>query len=144
MADDVPRILRPMADRLRPMLATFVPGAGDLSDEALEALLARVDERLAAEEPSLGRRLRLFVRVLDLFPLLGYGRTFRGLSPARRTEFCARVEKSRIALLRVGLWGLRTLLFLGWYGDPEVQARLGYRPDPRGWEAFEAPGRGAP
>jgi hypothetical protein len=84
------------------------------------------------------------VHVLHLFPLVGYGHTLAGLTPARREAFLARVEASRLPKFRVGLWGLRTLLFLGWYGDPEVQARLGYRPDPRGWEAFEAPGRGAP
>ncbi len=132
---EAPPILRPLAGPLGPMLETFVPAAKGLAPEALDALLARVDARLAAEEPGLGRRLRLFVRVMHLFPLVGYGRTFAGLSAARRTEFFARVERSRFPLLRVGLWGLRTLLFLGWYGDPEVQARLGYRPDPRGWEA---------
>lgn len=133
--EEAPRILRPLAAQLGPMLGTFVPEAAGLPPASLERLLAQVDARLAAEEPGLGRRLRLFVQVMHFFPLVGYGRTFAGLSPARRTEFFARVERSRFPLFRVGLWGLRTLLFLGWYGDPEVQARLGYRPDPRGWEA---------
>ncbi len=137
--DEAPKVLRPLAAHLGPMLATFVPAASSLSPEALDRLLARVDARLAAEDPGLGWRLRLFVRVMHFFPLVGYGRTFRGLPPARRLEFFGRVEQSRIALFRVGLWGLRTLLFLGWYGDPEVQAGLGYRPDARGWEAW-APG----
>lgn len=144
--DEAPRVLRPLAAQLGPMLATFIPGAAGLSQEALDRLLARVDARLAAEEPGLGRRLRLFVRVMHFFPLVGYGRTFGRLSQARRTEFFGRVEESRFALFRVGLWGLRTLLYLGWYGDSEVQAGLGYRPDPRGWAAWapRSSGRGAP
>ena len=41
-----------------------------------------------------------------------------------------------VQLIRAGFWGLRTLAFLGYYGQPETRAAIGYGPDARGWEAL--------
>ena len=128
-------ILRPLAARLRPLLATMVPAASGLDEAGLERVLARVDARLALEDPRLKWQLALFVRVLWWLPVLGTLRTFGGLSPAGREIFLHWVQACPVTKVRVGLWGLRTLLYLGWYGDPAVQAGLGYRPDFRGWDA---------
>jgi hypothetical protein len=38
-------------------------------------------------------------------------------------------------LLRRGSWGLRTLVLMGYYGRPDAKQEIGYRADPRGWEA---------
>ena len=38
--------------------------------------------------------------------------------------------------IRCGFWGLRTLVFLGYYGRPSGVQATGYRADPRGWEAL--------
>jgi hypothetical protein len=43
------------------------------------------------------------------------------------------MQYSPIPLLRRGVWGLRTLVFLGYYTRPEVQMTLGYRASARGW-----------
>jgi hypothetical protein len=128
-------ILRPLAARIRPVLVTMIPAAAALDEAGVDRLLARVDERLATEDPALGRQLRLFVKALWWLPVFGSLRTLGGLAPQRREAFLLRLQDGPVAKLRVGLWGLRTLLYLGYYGDPAVQAELGYRPDPRGWEA---------
>ena len=133
---DTPATLRPMAARLRPLLATMVPATSALSAAELDRVLDRVDARLALEDPGLRRQLRLFVRVVWWLPVLTSFRTFGGLPPARREAFLLRLQDGPVPKLRVGLWGLRTLLYLGWYGDPAVQEGLGYRPDARGWEAL--------
>ncbi len=146
MADgnDAPRILRPLAAKLGPVLAVLIPATAGLDRTGVDAVLARVDARLALEDPGLRRQLRLFVRVLWWLPVLTSFRTFGGLPPNRREAFLLKLQDGPVQKLRVGLWGLRTLLYLGWYGDPAVQAGLGYRPDPRGWEALERrPGEGA-
>ncbi|MBK8725804.1 MAG: hypothetical protein IPL96_07030 [Holophagaceae bacterium] len=134
--DAAPRILRPQAARLRPVLAALIPATAALDVVGVERVLARVDARLAQEEPRLQRQLKLFIRVLWWLPFLGTLRTFGGLPPERREAFLRKVQDGPVPKLRVGLWGLRTLLFLGWYGDPEVQQQLGYRPNARGWEAL--------
>jgi hypothetical protein len=43
------------------------------------------------------------------------------------------MQYSPIPLVRRGVWGLRTLVFLGYYARPEMQTTLGYRANARGW-----------
>lgn len=128
--------LAALARQIQPILATFIPETAQLSAADLAPVLARVDDRLAGEPESLQRQLRLFVRLLWWLPVLAKLRTFGGLKPAERLRFLSWLQDCPVVKLRVGLWGLRTLLFLGWYGDPAVQARLGYRPNIAGWDAW--------
>ena len=98
---------------------------------------------LLAQEPvALQRQLRLFVRILWWLPLLTHLRTMGTLTPAQRLRTLNWLQDCGVTKLRLGLWGLRTLLFLGWYGDPAVQAKLGYRPNVAGWDAWNARKRG--
>lgn len=78
--------------------------------------------------------MRLFVRALDLLPLLRFGRTFRALDRQRRTQFLLAVQDAPLLLVRRGFWGLRTLVFMGYYGRAGAAATIGYRADLRGWE----------
>jgi len=57
------------------------------------------------------------------------------LDPARRARFLDSLQTSRLLLARRGIWGLRTLVLMGYYGRPRAAAAIGYRADPRGWEA---------
>ena len=45
------------------------------------------------------------------------------------------LQDAPVLLLRRGIWGLRTLAFMGYYTRPDAQRAIGYRADPRGWEA---------
>jgi hypothetical protein len=36
------------------------------------------------------------------------------------------------------MWGLRTLFLLGYYSRPAAAREIGYRADPRGWDARRA------
>ena len=44
------------------------------------------------------------------------------------------LERAPFRLIRRGVWGLRTLVLMGYYTQPEVIAGLGYRADRAGWE----------
>lgn len=131
-------VLAPLARQIQPILATFIPATATLSLAEIVPVLARVDERLATEPVALQNQLRLFVRILWWLPLFRSLRTLGGLSPAQRLRFLEWLQDCPVTKLRLGLWGLRTLLFLGWYGDPVVQERLGYRPNVGGWDAWHA------
>ena len=131
-------ILAPLARQIQPILATFIPATAQLTLAELAPVLARVDERLADEPPALQRQLRLFVRILWWLPLFTNLRTMGSLSAPARVRLLSWLQDCPVTKLRLGLWGLRTLLFLGWYGDPAVQAKLGYRPNIGGWDAWHA------
>jgi len=94
-----------------------------------------MEAALASRPPRVKGQLRLFLRLVNLMPLPSTGRTFEKLPPERRAAFLAGLERSRIALLRRGLWGVRTLLFMGYYTQDAVRERIGYRADPDGWAA---------
>jgi len=127
--------LTPVRGTFHALTATVVPDAAGLDERGWERLDAIVGEALATRPPSLVRQLRLFVRVVDLLPLLRHGRTFRGLSPARRLALLERLERSRLRAVRRGVWGVRTLAFMGYYGQDDVRRRIGYRAHPDGWDA---------
>lgn len=128
--------LLPIADRLRPFVETFVPATHDLDPDRYAALVAHVDARLATEPPALTRQLVVLVTLLHFMPIFRHLRTFSRLSPSERQRFLEHVQDGPIGPLRVGVWGLRTLVFLGWYADPEVGRTLGWHAHPRGWAAF--------
>ena len=135
-------VLAPLARQIQPVLATFVPATARLTLAELGPVLARVDARLTDEPAALQRQLRLFVRVLWWLPVFTYFKTLGGLTAEQRERFLTAMQDSRLTKLRLGIWGLRTLLFLGWYGDPAVQAKLGYRPNIGGWDAWRAQRQG--
>jgi hypothetical protein len=66
-----------------------------------------------------------------------YGRTFAALGDEQRSRILRYLQDHPVERIRCGFWGLRTLAFLGYYGRPEVAHAIGYRPDPRGWEAVQ-------
>ena len=119
-------------------MATVVPEASELDDAGWGELEALVIESLSGRPRSLRRRLGLFMHLIQWMPILRHGRPFTSLDLAQRTKLLERLQNHRVDSIRVGLWGLRTLALLGYYGRPEAAGAIGYRPDPRGWEALGA------
>ena len=99
------------------------------------ALEAAVEHSLAIRPPALRRQLVLLIRAIDWIACLRHGRRLARLPPAERDRLLAGLSVAPIALLRRGIWGLRTLIMLGWYTQPEVAAGLGYRANAEGWSA---------
>lgn len=112
-----------------------MPESADLDPAGWRELEALVAAALQERPARLRRRLFLFMRIVQWLPLLRYGRPFTRLDPARRARLLERLQESRLSLLRLGLWGVRTLALLGYYGRPAAARAIGYAADPRGWEA---------
>lgn len=125
----------PVRASFRALGATIVPEAERLSPAEWIEVEAIVERGLASRPPAIRRQLRLFVRVLEVLPLFRFGRTFRHLDPERRTRFLLAIQDAPLLLFRRGFWGIRTLMFMGYYGRAAAREEIGYRADPRGWEA---------
>ncbi len=119
----------------RAIAGTVVPEAIRLDEKGWLELEQIIHRALEAKPGALRRQLMLFIRALEVLPVFRYGRTFQGLDPALRTRFLLGIEDAPLLLLRRGFWGLRTLIFMGYYGREAGRAETGYRADPRGWEA---------
>jgi hypothetical protein len=119
----------------RAVVSTIVPEAAALDDQGWREL-NRVVEALLCDRPeSLKRQLRMFLRAIQWLPVLRYGRTFTRLHPAARTRVLAHLQNDRIQKIRVGFWGLRTLVLAGYYGRPQAAQAIGYGASPQGWPA---------
>ncbi len=117
------------------MAATVVPEASNLDEEGWAELEALVARSLRDRPRALQRRLRLFLQLVEWAPLLRHGRRFTALEPPLRERILSNLQSHRLSPIRVGFWGLRTLAYLGYYGRSAAAEAIGYRPDPRGWEA---------
>jgi hypothetical protein len=130
-----PVIPPPLRDALRPLATSFVPEIAGASAAQWSELERRISLALAARPLALRRQLGLFVRVLQAASLVRYRAGLAGLDPARRTALLETFAGSPLLLFRRGIWGLRTLVMLGWYTQPSVVSALGYRASPDGWAA---------
>ena len=128
-------VLPPVRGVFRAVATTVVPEATRLEPPGWEELEGIVERFLEARPAALRRQLGLFLRVLQWLPLARFGRRFTGLDPSRRRRFLDGVQDAPLLLVRRGFWGLRTLVYLGYYGRAAAAAEIGYRADPRGWEA---------
>lgn len=124
-----------MTPIFRAVITTVVPDATRLDSAAWTEVDAIVSGQLGQRPPALRRQLGALLGLVQWLPVLRYGRPFTALDAARRTRVLADLEQAPLLLLRRGIWGLRTLALLGYYARPAAAAEIGYRGDPRGWEA---------
>lgn len=120
-------VFAPVRASFRAIAGTIVPGARVMGESEWEELERIIERGLAARPDEVKKQLRVLVRLLDFLPVLRWGRTFRTLDEERRTRFLLAIQDAPLLLLRRGFWGLRTLVFMGFYGRPETAAAIGYR-----------------
>jgi hypothetical protein len=122
-------------NRFRALVMTAVPEAATLDEadwQKVEAIIARA---LAARPAAMRRQLGLFVRVIDVASRMHYGRRLTALGSAERTRLLETLGRSWLLPLRRGVWGIRTLAFMGYYARPEAAREIGYRASAAGWRA---------
>jgi hypothetical protein len=120
---------------LHALAIAFVPAIATATAAEWSALEAAIEHAVSTRHPALRRQLALLLRAIAWLARLRYGRVLERLSPAELDRLLTSLSISRIALLRRGIWGLRTLIMLGWYTQPGVAASLGYRASAEGWGA---------
>jgi len=125
----------PLRDALRPLAVGFIPEIADATADQWSELERLITQALAARPPAVRRQLGLFVRVLQTASRIRYRTGLAALDPGRRTALLEGFAGSPVLLFRRGIWGLRTLVMLGWYTQPSVVSALGYRASPGGWGA---------
>ena len=136
-------VLDPVRETFRAIATTVVPEAGRL-DAAGWGELERLVEKLLEPRPAaVKRQLQLLIRAIEYLPLLPRGARFTRLAAPERASFLSGFENAPVLLLRRGFWGIRTLVYLGYYARPEAGLEIGYRAHPRGWEARKASGAAA-
>jgi len=114
------KILEVLAERMIPSGGPDYPGSREfhLPDKVI-AMFGAFSGGLPA--------LRGVLWIWELLPLFFLKfRTFTGLSDQAQIEFLEGWEKSGIFLRRAALTGLKAMFMAAFYGDPEVQKRIGF------------------
>lgn len=114
------------AQFLRVIAARIVPETGALDEAGAARFFAIIDSALMDREPGVRRQLATFLGVLRWAPLLRYGRPLENLPPGRQDAVLRWFEDCPVSLLRKGFWGLKAMVFMGYYGQPETHAGIGY------------------
>jgi hypothetical protein len=128
-------VLAPVRDIFRAIAITVVPEAAQLDAAAWSDAELLIEDALAERPAGVRRQIQMFIRAIEWLPLARFGRRFRALDADRRTRVLHALQSSPVLLLRRGFWGLRTLVYIGYYARPAARAAIGYRADARGWEA---------
>ncbi len=129
-------LLAPVRPAFRAAAEAILPAAAQLDDAGWARLEQIVEHALAQRPKRAQRQLQLFLRVLDAWPLVRHRRRFRALPRDTRLRVLHDLERARPLLLRRGVWGVRTLVFMGYYTQPVHAARIGYRASALGWQAI--------
>ncbi len=128
-------VLSSLHDPLRAIGSVVLPSPEPLDEEGWTQALGIIEGALASRPPGVKRQIRLFLRLANFLPVLSTGRTLVKLPLDRRAAFLQRLHRSPLMPLRRGLWGIRTLLFMGYYAQDRVRREIGYAADPWGWTA---------
>ena len=113
------------------LAARIVPESAGAPPQVTDPLLAAVDEELRPRP-----RLQQFEFKLLLFAIRWMTvpftlHRFEHLPPERQVRWLRLLESAPLTLLRVGIWGLKTLVFLGYYTQDSVLPRIRYFPSMR-------------
>jgi gluconate 2-dehydrogenase subunit 3-like protein len=120
----------------RAIVTTVVPESAELDSQGWRDLDLVVAVLLHDRPENLQAQLRLFLRLIQWLPVLRYGQPFTSLNEAARTRVLSYLQNHPIEKVRVGFWGLRTLVLAGYYALPEAARSIGYAASPLGWEAL--------
>jgi hypothetical protein len=126
-------VLAPVRPLFRVLAATFVPEAAALDERGWTEAEAIVERFLATRPARVRRQVPLLIRLVDLLAVIRHARRLPSLDDGDRLRLLESLQDAPFLLLRRGIWGVRTLAFMGFYGRPEAAAAIGYRADARGW-----------
>ncbi|MEE8147715.1 MAG: hypothetical protein V3T24_08940 [Longimicrobiales bacterium] len=127
--------LAPARRLFRAMATTIVPELSTADEDVWRRTEAIITQGLSGRPDAIARQLVLFIRVVNVLALFRFLRPFTALDGARRLRLLSSLENAPLLAIRRGVWGLRTLVFMGYYGQDDVRARLGYRATSLGWRA---------
>ena len=114
-------LLRAIGDRV-------APGLPGLDEAARDRVLAIIGHAIDARPPALRRQLAVFLDLIGWASLLRFGRPFERLDAARQDRVLRWFHDAPLVPLRHGFWGVRTLIFMGYYGRPEIGDEIHYHP----------------
>ena len=126
------------AEFLRVLAARIVPETTELDSAGMGRFFGLIDEALLERPAAVRRQFGIYLGLLRWAPLVRFGGPFENLRADRQDAVLRRFESCPVGLLRAGFWGLKVLIFMGYYGQPETNAVVGYAPERDGRAGLHA------
>jgi hypothetical protein len=117
------------AEFLQVLAARIVPETAALDAVGLGRFFGIMDEALQGRPPAVRRQFAAFLGILRWAPLARYGTPLENLRADRQDAVLRWFEDCPVSLLRKGFWGLKAMVFMGYYGQPETNKLVGYAPE---------------
>jgi hypothetical protein len=111
------------------LAARIVPETADLDQAGRQRFFDIVDGALLDRPENVRRQFATFLGVIRKAPVIRYGKTYEKLVPHCQDAVLRWFEDCPVGLLRKGFWGLKAMVFMGYYGQPETNALVGYAPE---------------
>ena len=92
-------------------------------------MAAIIDAALMDRDAITRTQFGTFLTVIRLAPVLRFGRAFDRLDGDRKNAVLRWFQDCPVSILRKGFWGLKVLVFRGYYGQEETWSEIGYAPD---------------
>ena len=105
-----------------------VPPVAELDETARAEFFSIIDNALADRPEAVRRQIALFLRVVNLAPVVRFGATLSRLDGERRDRVLRWFQEAPVTKLRQGFWGLKTMVFMGYYGRVASWKTIGYEP----------------
>jgi hypothetical protein len=110
------------------LAARIISESAGMPAEVAGPLLAAVDEELRPRPRLQQLAFKLLLLAIRWMTLPFTLRRFERLPPSRQDRWLRSLENAPLTLVRVGIWGLKTLVFLGYYTQDSVERRIRYFP----------------
>lgn len=114
----------------------IVPEVAGLDARGRERFFRMIDAALMDRPPGVRRQFGTLLGVVRWLPLPRWGISFERLSGDRQDRVLRWLQDAPLPLLRAGFWGLKVMVFMGYYGQPELWPEVGYDPHPDGNEVL--------
>ena len=118
----------------RSIAEAVVPDTQHMTPTEWQDFGAVIERALMRRPARMRRQLTIFLRLLNFLSFVRYRRSLQNASIQQRTALLTSIENSPLLLFRRGFWGIRTLVFMGYYARPQCGHALGYTAAARGWE----------
>ena len=110
------------------LAARIVPESAGAPPQVTDPLLATVDEELRPRPRLQQLEFKLLLFAIRWMTVPFTLHRFERLPGERQDRWLGFLENAPLTLLRVGIWGLKTLVFLGYYTQDGVLRRIVYVP----------------
>jgi hypothetical protein len=117
------------AEFLQVLAARIVPETTELDAAGLGRFFGIIDKALLDRPPEVRRQFATFLGVIRWAPVARYGTSLENLRADRQDKVLRWFEDCPVGPLRKGFWGLKAMVFMGFYSQPETNELVGYAPE---------------